>query len=366
MTQTHNTATSQAERDATTAAAPAVATDVPSASRQKINTYLAIIILLAGVAAGSFFVDIAQLFSGKGFSARALKDAQVVEYDRHTWVRYDDPKVVVEVFDEDDCPECVTDEMLVQLRAVVPTMEVHRVDVATDAGKKYAAQQNIAYIPSFLFSSAVKDTHFYQQAEMLFTPVADGAFQFNTAAIGMPVGKHIVAPDPQGGVTFGDADAPIAVVVFADYTASDAQSLHATVDGLRATYGDSVRFVVKMPVNTQNANARKMSEAVLCAAAQDKTEAFLPPYFAGRARLLASQSVEDDLIRIAATARMDATQFESCVRDGHMAQQLADHAAQADRFAIGVLPTAFVGGNIVDGELTRDALAAAIDAQRNN
>ena len=66
-----------------------------AATQRRMTTYIAIIILLAGVAAGSFFVDIAQLFSGKGFSARALKDAQVVEYDGYTWVRYDDSKIVV-------------------------------------------------------------------------------------------------------------------------------------------------------------------------------------------------------------------------------------------------------------------------------
>jgi len=70
--------------------------------RKNNKTLISIAILLGGIAVGSFFVDIVQLFSQRGFSARAIQDAQVVEYNGNTWVRYDDPKITVDVYDADD------------------------------------------------------------------------------------------------------------------------------------------------------------------------------------------------------------------------------------------------------------------------
>lgn len=335
--------------------------DDASATHKRKTTYVAIMILLAGIAAGSFFVDIVQLFAGKGFSARALKDAQVVNYDGATWVRYDDPKVVVEVFDADDCEACVTDEMVTQLRTVVPTMEVHRVDVNTDAGKKYAAQQNIKYIPAFLFSDAIKEVEFYQQAQMLFTSAADGKYQFDTAAIGMPVGKYIAVPGTDG-IVMGNESADVHVVVFADYTAPDIQALTEDLDAVRTQYGDKVQVVVKALVNPQQPNAQKMSEAVLCANAQDGYAALRAPYLAARAQLLTSKNLDADLSALAQKAQLDVARFDSCMKDAQTAQQLTANNDDARGFAVRALPSAFVNGEEVKGAVTRDALTAQIDA----
>lgn len=334
-----------------------------AAMRKRSTTYLALIILLAGIAAGSFFVDIAQLFSGKGFSARALKDVQVVEYDGYTWARFDDPKVVVEVFDADDCPECVTDELVTQLRTVVPTMEVHRVDVATEDGKKYAAQQGVKYIPSFLFSDAIKEADFYQQAQMLFVPTSDGKYAFDAAAIGMPVGKYLTMPSATG-MMFGDAAAAqVHVAIFADYTAADAQKLMDDLDALHTAYGDTVQFAVKALVNPQQQHAQKIAEAVVCADAQEGYAAFIAPYFARRAQLLASKNFETDLASLVQAAQLDTTQFDDCMNDAQTARSITEITDEARAFALSSIPTAFVNGDIVRGAVTHDTLKESIDAQ---
>ena len=333
-----------------------------AATQRRMTTYIAIIILLAGVAAGSFFVDIAQLFSGKGFSARALKDAQVVEYDGYTWVRYDDSKIVVEVFDADDCEECVTDEMVTQLRTVVPTMEVHRVDVNTEEGKKYAEQSGVKYIPAFLFSDAIKEADFYQQAQMLFAPAAGGKYKFDTAAIGMPVGKYVAAPSAEG-IVFGDDAAEKHVVIFADYTAPDIQQLTEDIDALRTQYGDKLQVVVKALNNSQQPNAQKITEALLCAEAQDKYAAMIAPYLTRRAQLIASKNLDADLSALAQTAQVDVAQFDACMKDAQTAQHITANSDDARNFALRALPAAFVNGEEVKGAVTRDALVAQIEGK---
>lgn len=338
------------------------ATQETAALRKRNTAYLAMIILLAGIAAGSFFVDVAQLFSGKGFSARALKDVQVVEYDGYTWARFDDPKVVVEVFDADDCETCVTDEVVTQMRTVVPTMEVHRVDVNTEDGKKYAAQQGVKYIPAFLFSRAVKEADFYQQAQMLFAPTADGKYTFDTAAIGMPVGKYLTTPSAVGIVTGGD-DAQVHIVVFADYTAPDIQKLTDDLAALHDAYGDKVQIAVKALVNPQQPQAQKIAEAVTCAHAQQGYAAFLASYGARRAQLMASTDIDADLVALAQTAKLDSAQFDSCRKEAKTAEQLIANTEEARAFAVRAIPAAFVNGEVVQEAVTHDTLKAKIDTQ---
>ena len=85
---------------------------------------LAISIVLGGLFLGSLFVDIGQLVLGRGFSQSAVREHEVLEQGERTWVAYRDPRVDVTLLTDPDCKACDTDEALVWLRRVLPTMSI--------------------------------------------------------------------------------------------------------------------------------------------------------------------------------------------------------------------------------------------------
>lgn len=331
------------------------------ASERTHKTYIAIIIVLVGFAVGSLFVDVAQLFSKKGFSARAIRDAQVIDYDGQTWVRFDDPKIVVDVFDAQDCEECVTDEVLTQLRTVLPTMEAHRIDLDTEEGKAYAKMHDIAHIPAFVFSPQVTETDFYQQTAVLFKQSKD-KYYLDTASVGIPVGKYIAQPSATEGMLYGNAGADVQVVVFEDLTSPESKSIHDALAKIRDEYGDKIGVAVKFLADPEQKAAQRVALGMTCAYAQDKFDAFFGAYYTQRQRMSDESTVDENLKKIANTVRIDQTQFETCLNDGQKTDMLARHIDEAKRFGIQMLPTAFVKSDPVNEKISYETLKAQIDA----
>ena len=329
--------------------------------QRKSKTYIAIIIALAGVACGSLFVDVAQLFGQKGFSARAIKDAQVVEYDGATWVRFDDPKVVVDVFVADDCEACVTDEVLTQLRTALPTMEAHKIDVNSEEGKSYAKMHNIAYIPAFVFAPAVTETDFYQQTAILFKESKD-KYVLDTASVGIPVGKYIAQPETKNGMLYGNAEAPVQVVMYQDLTSPDSTAVNAMIEKVRAEYGDRMHLAVKLLADPEQAVAKRTALAATCAYMQDKYSVFLKAYTAQKQKMTNEATIDDALKNVIKSVQMNEEQYSTCMNDTQNSDGLTQSVEEARRFGIQALPTVFVNGEILQGQLTYESFKGKIDA----
>lgn len=335
-----------------------------SQKQQDHKTCIAVIIILAGITCGALFVDVAQLFGQKGFSARAIRDAQVVEYNGDTWVRFDDPKVVVEVFEAEDCEECVTDEVLTQLRTVLPTLEAHRIDVNSEEGKAYAKMHNIAHIPAFLFSPQVTETDFYQQTAILFKESKDKYF-LDTATAGIPVGQYIAQPSANSGILYGDSNAQVKVVVFHDLTAPDSKALYDKIKKINAEYGGKVIIAVKPLADPEQKVAQRVAMGVLCAYTQDQYDAFFNTYYGQRQRITDEATVDDALIKIARTIKLNEEQFATCLNDQQKMDELTKSVEEAKRFGVQMLPSVFVNENLVTEKVDYDTLKTQIDALLN-
>ena len=79
--------------------------------KKTIKNLLSLVIIISGVAIGSFFVDVIQFVGGSGYSERALKESEVFVAGDKTWVAYEDPAVEVKVLTVDDkelenCENC--------------------------------------------------------------------------------------------------------------------------------------------------------------------------------------------------------------------------------------------------------------------
>lgn len=162
-------------------------------NKQKIKNLTALSIVLAGLFAGSLFVDFAQLLAGRGFSRSAVKKYSLLETGNKTWVAYNDPKVTARVITDKDCAACDPSEALVWLRRVIPTLEALPIEDDSDLGKFLIERFEIVSLPAFIFSESITDTDFYAQAGSLFRGEA-GQYFFDMGKIGLPAGRYINTP----------------------------------------------------------------------------------------------------------------------------------------------------------------------------
>ena len=331
---------------------------------QKRNkTLIAIIILFAGVACGSFFVDIVQLFTQKGFSAKALEDAQVVEYDGNTWVRYDDPKIVVEVFDADDCEECVTDEVLVRLRSLIPTLEAHRINVRTDDGAAYAKENEIKHIPAFLFDDNVIDSDFYQQAAILFKENGNNKQYFEAPSVGVPIGEYLEEPAEDNGIALDDNTENVATIVLYDNpVAKESNVAYPILQKIRSEQKESVHVIVKIVPDSEQKNSVQSALALYCASDQEKYDVYAALFYANHKEVMESEAVKELLYDYAQKAEMDTEKFDICVESGNVKTRLDENKLEASKFGVISAPTFFVNGEPHVGVITYQGLKEKIDA----
>lgn len=332
--------------------------------KQKKNC-IAIIILLGGFVCGSLFIDVVQLFAQKGFSARAIKDAQVVEYDGSTWVRYDDPKIVVDVYDAEDCADCVTDDVLVRLRSYIPTIEAHRIDVRTEEGKALAKQEKIAHIPAFVFSKNVDESDFYQQAAMLFKEHGKDKYYFDTPSVGVPIGEYLEQPPVENGIHVGDTQAPITIVAYENPVSDESRTMFGVIDKLVSEMKDSVHFVIKMVPVPEQKNSADIAKAALCASEQDKYVEFMRLVNADYRTIATSEILDEKYNVYLAKLNMEGDKFHTCLNEDRIADMIEEHSQEASRFGVMMAPTYFVGNKPLMGVVTYENFKAQIEAVKN-
>ncbi|PID52437.1 MAG: hypothetical protein CR972_01990 [Candidatus Moraniibacteriota bacterium] len=335
-----------------------------SEEKKKHKTLIAIIILFAGVACGSFFVDVAQLFTQKGFSAKALKDAQVIEYDGNTWVRYDDPKIVVDVFDADDCEECVTDEVLVRLRSLIPTLEAHRINVHTKEGRAYAMENDIKHIPSFVFENSVLESDFYQQAAILFKDNKNGRQYFEASSVGVPIGEYLETPTTEGGFALDTNDnVENTVILYDNPVAKESATVYPILEKIRAEQKEKMHTVVKIVPDREIKNSMQSAYALYCAHAQGKYNEYAKLFYANHANVMKSDTIVDLLSRYVIKAQMNQEDFNACMANSDTREAIEKNIFEASRYGIVSAPTFFINGEPHIGVISYQGLKEKISEE---
>ncbi|MDZ4385358.1 MAG: thioredoxin domain-containing protein, partial [Candidatus Moranbacteria bacterium] len=209
---------------------------------KKIKNLLSITILLAGLFAGSLFVDVAQVIKGSGFSSKNLNRAEIFEANGKTWVAYSEPAVGVKVISDDACEKCDPSEALVWLRRVLPTISAEKVAYDSQAGKDLINKFGISTLPAFIFDGNITKTDFYAQAQILFDP-KDESYIMKTQELGLEPGKYLNIPETkEGDATFGKLDSEVRVVVFSDFQCPFCKSFWNSLRDTMKSYGDRVAF----------------------------------------------------------------------------------------------------------------------------
>ena len=339
---------------------------------QKNKNYLAIIILLLGALFGSLFVDVAQFASKKGYSLKALKEANIFSLDGKTWVSYKEPIVTLDVLtvSEDElknCPTCKPPQEVTDLfKKVIPTLVIKEVDINSEKGKNLAKKYNTKSVPALIFSNDVEQTEFYNgEAKVLFDKI-DDAYALNLTGLGLPVGKYIEIPTiNDNNPIIGKKDAPVKIILFSDHQCPFCAKFFNEVVNVSKSFGDKVVLVYKdLPLDF-HPQAKNAAVAGECAKDQDK-------FWEMSSRLYATQNqwgkMKDDeakkfFKKQAIVVKLDPEVFGKCIDENKHMDEIEKSIKEGKSFGISGTPSIFINDEFVGGVIPAEQLKKKIQEQ---
>ncbi len=331
---------------------------------KQLKNLTALAIVLGGLFLGSLFVDVVQLFGGRGYSERALKKADVVEMAGKTWVAYADPKVSVKVLtDTADCENCDPSQALLSLRRVMPTLEAKEVDIDTADGKSLREAAEVISVPAFFFAPEVEKTSIFAQAEQLFEKQENGWYFLDASKLGMSAGKYLeLPPVGEGDLVWGNKDAKVRIIEYSDYQCPFCRALHTELKPLLQEYKDKVLYVYKhypLPFHLQ---AESAALATACANDQGKFFEYGDLLFQKQDEWGKTTGV-GSFKTYARQLGLNTATFNECLDSKKHLEKVNADKTEGEKFGISGTPGTFVGGTFFGGAVGADQLKQAIDAE---
>ena len=348
------------EEDKKMISAPAESEKGESESR-KIKNLISAVILLAGLLAGSLFVDVAQMIRGRGFSQKALDKVDVFSIDGKTWVAYQDPVVRVKVITDDACEECNPDEVLVWMRRILPTMLAEKMDASSETARPAAAAAGVKTIPAFIFSSEIEKTDFYAQAQPIFKKTEAG-YVLQTAELGIPVGRYLETPPvAEDDIQTGNKDAKVKVIEYLDFQCPYCKTFQAsTMSRLISEYQDRVLFVHKNFPLDSNSQSQNAALAVFCANEQGKFLEYSDKLFENQNDWGQAQGTQK-FKNYASQLRLNASLFNQCLDEKRYQEKISRDYEEGVSFGITGTPSVFIGDSFHSGVAGPEELKKIIE-----
>lgn len=330
---------------------------------KKTQNLIAAVILLAGLFAGSLFVDIAQLVKGSGFSDSVVKKVNVLEAGGKTWVAYTDPIVRLDVITDTTCEKCAPDQALVWLRRIMPTLVAHQIDYNTEEGKTMIAKSGAISLPAFIFAEDANKTEMFSQAESLFAKQDDKRYLLSTDQLGIPAGKLLVFPEiKDSDIQTGSKDAKIKIVEYSDFQCPYCRLFHPALKQALAQYKDNVQFSYKQFPLSFHPRANDAALASECANEQGKFMDYADNLFAKQdewTKTADNKKFKD----YAVVFGLKSAQFNSCLDDKKYQDKVNLDLEEGKKFGISGTPGTFVNDQFLGGAVSIDELKKIIDAE---
>ncbi len=330
---------------------------------RKIKNLISAVILLAGLFAGSVFVDVAQMVKGRGFSQKVLNKVDVFSLDGKTWVAYTEPIVKVQVISDDSCEACKPDQALVWFRRVLPSILPEKINVNSEEGKGILNKFGIKSIHAFIFAKDIDKTDFYKQANALFVE-KDGSFVLQTAELGLPAGKFVEIPSvSEDDIQVGDKDAKVKIIEFSDFQCPYCQAFQLnTIQKILKDYGDKILFVYKNFPLEFHSQAENAALSVECANEQGKFEAYSNKLFDAQNDWGKSEGTQK-FKTYAAQTGLSASQFNKCLDDKKYQDNINKDKEEAKNFGISGTPAIFINDQFKSGAVGYEDIKKIIDEE---
>jgi len=172
---------------------------------------------------------------------------------------------------------------------------------------------------------------------------------------------ELAKPGPLGDHILGNANAPVTVIEYASLTCPHCAHFHETVyPTLKTKYIDTgkVKFVFReFPRDPVDVGAFMLAR---CAPA-DKYFPMIDVLFDQQKNWAFTRESAKQLLMIAKQAGFTEDQFNKCLSDNKLAEQIRDIAKTAyEKFKVDSTPTIFINGEILRGDMTPEALEKAL------
>lgn len=330
-------------------------------TRERLQNVSALAIILAGLFAGSLFVDLVQLVSGSGFSKHVIEERDVLVAGNKTWVAYQEPKVAVKVISDKTCETCETTEALTWLRRILPTLEAETLDLADQEARVLIEQFQITALPAFVFSKEITQTEFYGQAESLFRENKK-QYVFDMLQIGLPAGKYLTPPAlTENDIVIGNREAPVKVVMYSDFECEYCREFYQQAIQASQEFGSDVALVFRHLPLSFHARAEEAAEASECAYQQGKFPEYASLLFEKQGEW-SKETGSRWFTTAARTLRLDTRAFQSCLTSPALQTKLEADEASASEYGITGTPSTFVNGTLLSGAVDYAILKKNIEA----
>jgi len=337
---------------------------------KKIKNLLALVVFLAGVLAGSLFIDFVQLFLGTGYSERALRKTDIFESGDKTWVAFSDPAVSVRILNLDDkqietCPDCDPTEVLLWMKKFLPTLVVKKVSVDSAEGEKMLGQLEIKSLPAFIFDNQLKKTEFFEQAGVssIFEEKNDWLV-LNKSLMGIPVGKFLKFPEvSEEENMLGNKDG-LKIIVFSDFQCPYSKKVFTSLQELmKEGYQEKVGLVLKnFPAVDIHPLANDAALTAFCANQQGKFWETASLIFDKQDQWSKAKN-KDIFTSYFRTLGLDNSKMQECLKDEKSQDKILADFQQAGEFSLNGTPSGFIGEKPFDGVLEKEELKKNIDEQ---
>lgn len=188
---------------------------------------------------------------------------------------------------------------------------------------------------------------FYRQIQLGDFPREISA-KFTRANIAAPENlKETLAYSTAGDPSFGNPNAPLKIVEFADFECPYSRDESLIVREIQARFPDKIHFVYRdFPLEDIHPHALKAAEAANCAHEQDKFWAMHDKLYQNASRL-----TDLDLKLYALEVGLDITKFNACFDSRKYKDEI--EIDRADGIAAGVVgtPTFFINGKRIAGAI---------------
>lgn len=333
---------------------------VYQADSKKTQNLISAVILLAGLFAGSLFVDVAQLVRRNGFSERSLTQTDLFESGGKTWVAYAEPIVKVSVINDETCEKCNSSEALIWLRRVMPTMKAEEISFDSPEGKSIIEKYGIKTLPAFVFSDAVSKTDFFSQAQVLFEK-EENEYVLKTQELGLAPGKYLELPKvDEKTSSFGNSDSKVRVVVFSDFQCPYCKSFWKTLRESMKKNAEKAFFAYKHFPLSFHPQANNAALAAECAAEQKKFWEYGDKLFDSQQDWASSTGVQK-FKDYARSMGLNASQFNKCLDEQKYQDIIVSDGEEAGNFGIAGTPGTFINSDFKSGVISEEELESAIN-----
>ncbi|HHX58538.1 MAG TPA: DsbA family protein [Candidatus Moranbacteria bacterium] len=340
--------------------------------QERFKNLLALTILLGGIVVGSFFVDIAQFFAGRGYSQKALKNMEVFQDEKNnkTWVAYPDPVIEVTaltVSEEEakECPNCDATEVAKWIKRFLPTMVVKTVTADSQEGKQLIKKHNLTVVPSLVFAKEIDQTSFYkEEAKILFQEQAD-KYVLDIVGMGAPVGKYLSMPEiRETDPVIGNREAEVKLIVYSDYQCPFCSKYFEEIVAVAKEFKDQVALTYKDFPLDFHPQAMNAALAARCANEQGSDKFWnLSEVLYAKQKDWESSTGKEAFKSYARQVGLDLAKYDQCMEDDKYLKEIQEDVTEARAYGVSGTPASFIGDNFAGGVVTKEKIKEMIQLQ---